>query len=170
MSLKMSFMDEMKDKASRVIPTPYTEIVAEATSDILLSPDYEKIVFICDSANVKEENAVDVVRAVRRRLDNKSAKIQAFAIAVIAALVKNCGVNVHNELAETKGLLRDLLAVAVRVPSKDGELEARIAALTLILNMSIWYSNAVKANEKLIPLTLLADACGAALARRRLTG
>ena len=154
---QMSFVDEMKDKAGRLIPTAYTDIVTEATSDILLLPDMEKITFICDSANLKEENAVDVVRAVRRRIDNKNPKVQAFTVTLLDKLVKECGAIVHLEIAETKGLLRDLVNIAVKVPSRDGEREAKKSALTLILSMTIWFSAAAAANEKLKPLILLAD-------------
>jgi hypothetical protein len=151
----MSFMDEVKDKASRIIPSAYSEIVEETTSDVLLAPNYQNIVFICDSANANHENVTDIVRAIRRRMDNKSAKVQYFTVQVLDSLIKNCGLNVHVEVAETKGLLHDLFVIATRKPSRDGEREACTAALTLILNMSLWFSG--HPDDRLKVLMELAD-------------
>lgn len=159
----MSFIDEMKDKASRIIPSAYSEIMEETTSDILLAPNMQNIVFLCDSANANSENVTDIVRAVRRRMDSKSAKVQYFTIQVLDSLIKNCGPAVHVEVAETKGLLHDLFVAATRKPSRDGEREAHVAALTLILNMSLWFSG--HSDEKVRVLMELADhvrkSCGA---------
>lgn len=152
----MSFIDEMKDKAARIIPSAYSEIVEETTSDVLLAPNFQNIVFICDSANSNSENVTDIVRAVRRRLDNKSAKVQFFTIQLLDSLVKNCGSVMHVEIAETKGLLHDLFLVATRKPARDGDREATKAALALILNMSLWFSGHPE-GEKVKPLADLAD-------------
>ncbi|CUG92039.1 Hypothetical protein, putative [Bodo saltans] len=148
-------MDEVKDKAARIIPSAYSEILEETTSDVLLAPNFQNIVFLCDSANANPENVVDIVRAVRRRIDNKSAKVQFFTIQVLDSLIKNCGPTLHHEVADTKGLLHDVFVAATKKPSRDGEREATQAALTLILNMSIWFSG--HADERLRALTELAD-------------
>jgi hypothetical protein len=151
----MSFMDEVKDKASRIIPSAYSEILEETTSDVLLAPNYQNVVFLCDSANANPENVTDIIRAVRRRIDNKSPKVQFFTIQVLDSLIKNCGPAVHHEIADTKGLLHDVFVAATKKPSRDGEREATNAALTLILNMSIWFSG--HADDRLRVLTELAD-------------
>jgi len=152
---ELSIVEEMKDKASRVIPTPYSGLAEEATSETLLSADFDKISFMCDSANAKEENTVDVVRAVRRRIDHKSPKVQIFTLALLEHLVKGCGETVHFELAECKGLLRDLVAIATRVPTREGELEARTTSLALILNLSVWFAGF--GGPRCRPLVQLAD-------------
>lgn len=145
----------MKDKASRLIPSPFTEVVEETTSEVLTAPDYEHIMFICDCANRKPDNVVDVIRAVRRRIVNASPKVQYFTVLLLDALVKNCYEDLHNEIAETKALQRELVNIAVKVPARDGEYEAKKCALTLILNMSYWFIGATSDKTKM--LSKLAD-------------
>lgn len=153
---EMGFLDEMKDKASRIIPTPFAEVVEEATSELLLTPSWERVMLLCDHANAKEENIVDIVRAVRRRIDNKVPKVQYFTVLLTEALIKNCGLPLHIEIAQTKGLLRDLLNLSTKKElTRDGEKEAKHAALTLLLNLSIWFSG--HPSEKVKILAGLAD-------------
>ena len=151
----LSLMEEMKDKASRLIPSPFTEVVEETTSEVLTAPDYEHIMFICDCANRKPDNVVDVIRAVRRRIVNSSPKVQYFTVLLLDALVKNCYEDLHNEIAETKALQRELVNIAIKVPARDGEYEAKKCALTLILNMSYWFIGATCDKTKM--LSKLAD-------------
>ena len=156
MSLSLTFMEEMRDKASKMLPTPYQESVDECTSDILLALDYDRAVFLTDSANSHQgENVVDVIRAVRKRLENKNKKVQFFTIQLLDTLVKNCGPRVHVEIAESKGLLRDVLTIAVKDAVKDGEHEAKSASLKMIQNFSVWFAN--HPVEKLKILRTLVD-------------
>jgi hypothetical protein len=151
----MSFLDNVNDKASRIIPSAFTDVVAETTDETLLTINMPTLMFICDSVNSNAENIPDLIRALRRRIDNKVPKVQYFTIQTLDAVVKNCGLMVHLEIASTKGLLRDLIEIACRVPSRDGEAEAKEVALTLILNLSLWFSG--HPDERLKILTTLAD-------------
>jgi len=151
----LTIMEEMKDKASRLIPSPFTEVVEETTSEVLTAPDYEHIMFICDCANRKPDNVVDVIRAVRRRIVNASPKVQYFTVLLLDAMVKNCYEDLHNEIADTKALQRELVNIAIKVPARDGEYEAKKCALTLILNMSYWFIGATCDKTKM--LSKLAD-------------
>eukprot|EP00331_Platyophrya_macrostoma_P019113 CAMPEP_0176470518 /NCGR_PEP_ID=MMETSP0127-20121128/40500_1 /TAXON_ID=938130 /ORGANISM="Platyophrya macrostoma, Strain WH" /LENGTH=83 /DNA_ID=CAMNT_0017864821 /DNA_START=33 /DNA_END=280 /DNA_ORIENTATION=- len=81
-TFSMGFVDEMKDKASRLIPSAYSDLVEETTSDVLLSPNIQNVIFICDSANANAENVTDIVRAVRRRIEDKSPKVQLFTVTL----------------------------------------------------------------------------------------
>ena len=152
---QLTFMQNMADKASRLLPCSFTEIVEETTSAVLVSPDYENMMFICDQTNARPDNARDVVMAIRRRIDNPNPKVQYFVVILLDTLVKNCYEDLHNEIADTPALQNCLIEIAVRTPIRDGEFEAKKAALQLILNMSYWFIGATEDKTKM--LSKLAD-------------
>ncbi|ESL06383.1 hypothetical protein TRSC58_05945 [Trypanosoma rangeli SC58] len=152
----LSFLENVRDAATRLIPTPYTDIVEEATQPQLFQPQYGAVSILCSSANSDNDAAADVVRAVRRRITDSDAKVQFLTILVLDALVKNCDAAVHLELASQKGLLRDLQNVATRTSCvTEKERMAKKAALTLILNLSIWFTG--HPDGRLYILTTISD-------------
>eukprot|EP00758_Cryptobia_borreli_P015607 Tbor_TRINITY_DN603_c0_g1::TRINITY_DN603_c0_g1_i1::g.1631::m.1631 len=151
----LTFMEEMKDKASRLIPSQFTNLIEDTTKETLTSFNYEHTMIICDHANSNPDNVVQIVRAVRRRIDHPNSKVQYFTVLLLDALIKNCYEELHNEIAVTKALQRGLVNIAVKVPTRDGEYEAKKCALTLILNMSYWFIGAKHDETKM--LSKLAD-------------
>ncbi|EKF29036.1 hypothetical protein MOQ_007197 [Trypanosoma cruzi marinkellei] len=132
------------------------DIVVEATKPELSTPQYESVAFLCDSANSSGDAAVDVVRAVRRRITDSDAKVQLLTVLVLGTLMKNCENALHVEVASQKGLLRDLQNVAIRTPCiTEKERMAKEAALTLILNLSIWFTG--HPDGRLYILTTISD-------------
>ncbi|RNF18496.1 uncharacterized protein Tco025E_04498 [Trypanosoma conorhini] len=152
----LSLLENIKDAASRLIPTPYKDIVVEATQPQLSMPREESVSFLCRSANSDSEAAGDVVQAVRQRITESDAKVQFLTVLVLDALVKNCDATVHLAVASQKGLLRDLQNIATRVPCvTEKERMAREAALALILNLSIWFTG--HPDGRLYILTTISD-------------
>ncbi|KEG08883.1 hypothetical protein DQ04_06251000 [Trypanosoma grayi] len=137
----LSFLESIKDTASRMLPTPYMDIMEDATQPHLALPKYDGVAFLCESADTGEDTAVDVVRAVRRRITDDDPKVKYLTVLVLDALIKGCGRPLHLEVASQKGLLRDLQNIATHTPCiTEKERMAKEAALALILNMSIWFT------------------------------
>nr|CAJ2482413.1 unnamed protein product [Leishmania braziliensis] len=153
--VKLSFIEEIKDKATRLIPTPYMEIVEECTASHLLIPTYEHVKFLCETVNKKPETIVDVVRALRRRIACPDVAIQHLTIQLLESMIKSCSTSFHIEVASQKGLLRDLVTAACVQPTTGRAMQAKEAALLLTLNLSIWFRGH-PAEESYI-LTTLAD-------------
>lgn len=147
---QLTFMQNMSDKASRLLPSAFSEIVEDTTSEILTAPDYENIMFICDQTNQRAENAKDVILAIRRRIESTNPKVQYFTIILLDALIKNCYEDLHNAVADSPALQNVLIQIAVRTPIRDGEFEAKKAALQLILNMSYWFIGATEDKTKML--------------------
>lgn len=153
--MALTFLEDMSDRASRLIPTPFAEIVDDATGEVNITPHWDRFFAICDFANTKPDTITDIVRAVRRRIDHKNAKVQYFTVMLLQTLVKSCGLPVHEEIAATKGMLRDLVTLCQKECHRDGDREARDAALQLVYNMSYWFDGHV--SPKVAPLANLAN-------------
>lgn len=136
-----NIFDSIKDKASKLLPTPYTDIVEECTSSHLTEPIGEDVMLIIDSANTKPDAVEDVLRAVRSRLDSDDSGVQHLTILLLQALIQNCGPALHREVASQKILLRDLVNIAVQVPVNVRAMRAMEAARCLILNLSLWFAD-----------------------------
>ncbi|KAG5465837.1 hypothetical protein CUR178_00551 [Leishmania enriettii] len=153
--VQLSLIEEIKDRASRLIPTPYMEIVEECTAPHLLIPTYEHVKFLCETVNRKPEAIVDVVRALRRRIADPDVAVKHLTVQLLESMIKNSSTSFHVEMASQKGLLRDLVAVACMRPTTGRAMQAKEAALLLTLNLSIWFRGH-PAEESYI-LTTLAD-------------
>lgn len=90
-----------------------TVAVDKATSDLLMGPDWTMNIDICDSVNSNHWPAKDVVKAVKRRLQHKSSKVQLLALTLLETMVKNCGDYVHFQIAE-----RNILGEMVKIVKK----------------------------------------------------
>ncbi|KAG5464363.1 hypothetical protein LSCM1_00546 [Leishmania martiniquensis] len=153
--VQLSFIEEIKDRASRLVPTPYMEIVEECTAPHLLIPTYEHVKFLCETVNRKPEAVSDVVRALRRRIADSDVAVKHLTVQLLESMIKNSSTSFHLEVASQKGLLRDLVAVACMRPTTGRAMQAKEAALLLTLNLSIWFRGH-PAEESYI-LTTLAD-------------
>lgn len=137
----LSMMEALKDKMSRVGGNAFAEYVDDATSELLLAQDPDKIAQLVHFGNQGGEHVVTLLNAVRRRIDHKKAKVQLYTVRVLEALIRSCGRDLHRELVNQKGLLRDLVLIAaMKNPSSEGEFEAQKAAATLVLNCSYWFA------------------------------
>ncbi|KAM1110771.1 hypothetical protein ACFX13_010202 [Malus domestica] len=101
--------------------------VDKATSDLLISPDWTMNIDICDSVNSHHWQAKDVVKAVKKRLQHKSPKVQFLALTLLETMVKNCGDYVHVQIAE-----RNILGEMVKIVRKRADMQVRDKILILL--------------------------------------
>ncbi|XP_039001902.1 TOM1-like protein 6 isoform X2 [Hibiscus syriacus] len=101
--------------------------VDKATSDLLIGPDWTMNIDICDSVNSNHWSAKDVVKAVKRRLQHKTSKVQLLALTLLETMVKNCGDYVHFQIAE-----RNVLGEMVKIVRKKADMLVRDKILTLL--------------------------------------
>eukprot|EP00906_Rhabdomonas_costata_P011495 RCo016382 len=125
--------------------------VDEATSEFLLSPDWDKNLALVDIVNEKEENAKEVLRAVRKRTSNANPKVQYLALVVLETCVKNCGRHLRGELCQQKDLLADVLKIATKEAHVSGERETQEKALHMI---NSWH-NSFRSKPHYMPLSAL---------------
>ncbi|XP_022761440.1 TOM1-like protein 6 isoform X1 [Durio zibethinus] len=104
-----------------------TVAVDKATSDLLIGPDWTMNIDICDSVNSNHWQAKDVVKAVKKRLQHKSSKVQLLALTLLETMVKNCGDYVHFQIAE-----RNILGEMVKIVKKRADMLVRDKILALL--------------------------------------
>ncbi|XP_010509179.1 PREDICTED: TOM1-like protein 2 [Camelina sativa] len=104
-----------------------TVAVDKATSDLLLGPDWTTNMEICDSVNSLHWQAKDVVKAVKKRLQHKSSRVQLLALTLLETLVKNCGDYLHHQVAE-----KNLLGELVKIVKKKADMQVRDKILVLL--------------------------------------
>ncbi|VAH20278.1 unnamed protein product [Triticum turgidum subsp. durum] len=79
---------------------PAASRVDKATSHLLQGPDWAVNLEICDTLNADRWQTKDVVKAVKKWLQNKDPKVQFFTLTLLETMMKNCGEYVHSEVAE----------------------------------------------------------------------
>ncbi|KAH8505912.1 hypothetical protein Peur_044796 [Populus x canadensis] len=104
-----------------------TVAVDKATSDLLIGPDWTMNMDICDSVNSHHWQAKDVVKALKKRLQHKSPKVQLLALTLLETMVKNCGDYVHFQIAE-----KNVLGEMVKIIKKKTDMHVRDKILTLL--------------------------------------
>ncbi|CAH2058824.1 unnamed protein product [Thlaspi arvense] len=123
-----------------------TVAVDKATSDLLLGPDWTTNMEICDSVNSLHWNiltccifanefapiellrqAKDVVKAVKKRLQHKSPRVQQLALTLLETLVKNCGDYLHHQVAE-----KNVLGEMVKIVKKKADMQVRDKILVML--------------------------------------
>ncbi|THH32036.1 hypothetical protein EUX98_g2146 [Antrodiella citrinella] len=89
---------------------PYDEIVGKATDENLTGENWEIILNLCDKVQDEgEAGARNVVAAILKRLAHRNPNVQLYTLSLCESLTKNCGVEVHREIASrafTQGLER----------------------------------------------------------------
>ncbi|CAL0328333.1 unnamed protein product [Lupinus luteus] len=101
--------------------------VEKATSDLLMGPDWTMNIEICDSINSNHWQPKDVVKAVKKRLQHRSSKIQLLALTLLETMVKNCGDFVHHQIAE-----RNILDEMIKIVRKKTDIQVRDKILVLL--------------------------------------
>lgn len=101
--------------------------VDKATSDLLIGPDWTMNMDICDSINSNPWEAKEVVKAVKKRLQHKNPKVHLLALTLLETMVKNCGDNVHFQIAE-----RNILQEMIKIVKKKTDMHVRDKILVLL--------------------------------------
>ncbi|EIW78778.1 hypothetical protein CONPUDRAFT_60029 [Coniophora puteana RWD-64-598 SS2] len=79
---------------------PYDELVVKATDENLTGENWEIIITLCDKvADEGEAGARNVVAALLKRLTHRTPNVQLYSLSLSESLSKNCGVQLHRELA-----------------------------------------------------------------------
>ncbi|XP_068669087.1 TOM1-like protein 6 isoform X2 [Aristolochia californica] len=101
--------------------------VEKATSDLLIGPDWTMNMDICDSINTHHWQAKDVVKALKKRLQHKSPRVQLLALTLLETMIKNCGDYVHLQVAE-----RNILQEMIKIVKKKTDMHVRDKILVLL--------------------------------------
>ncbi|TKW17486.1 hypothetical protein SEVIR_5G370400v4 [Setaria viridis] len=101
--------------------------VEKATSHLLMGPDWAVNLEICDILNADVWQTKDVVKAVKKRLQNKDPKVQFFALTLLETMMKNCGEYVRFEVAE-----QHVLQEMVKIIQKKNDMQVRDKILLLL--------------------------------------
>ncbi|KAG4922223.1 hypothetical protein GLYMA_18G210100v4 [Glycine max] len=104
-----------------------TVAVEKATSDLLMGPDWTMNIEICDSINSNHWQPKDVVKAVKKRLQHRSSRVQLLALTLLETMVKNCGDYVHFQIAE-----RNILEEMIKIVRKKADMQVRDKILILL--------------------------------------
>lgn len=102
MSLGMSSMSG-KMKELFQVQTQADKIVEEATSESLEEPDWALNLEICDMVNGERVSSQDLVRAVKKRIMQKTPRAQYLSLVLLETCVKNCE-KVFSEIAAERVL------------------------------------------------------------------
>ncbi|GAB2227181.1 hypothetical protein Drorol1_Dr00008993 [Drosera rotundifolia] len=104
-----------------------TVMVDKATSELLMAPDWTLNIEICDAINSDRWLAKDVVKALKKRLQHRSPRVQLLAVTLLETMVKNCGDHIHFHIAEKK-----ILDELIKLVKKRADMQVRDKILVLL--------------------------------------
>ncbi|KAN0062605.1 hypothetical protein ACQY0O_005138 [Thecaphora frezii] len=79
---------------------PFEDIVVRATAEDLTSENWELNLEICDRVSSEGElGARNCINAIQKRLIHRNPNVQLYALTLADTLAKNCGIQVHQEIA-----------------------------------------------------------------------
>ncbi|ESO94559.1 hypothetical protein LOTGIDRAFT_118151, partial [Lottia gigantea] len=79
--------------------TQFDKCLEKATSQLLLEPDWDSILQICDSIRQKDVVAKFAMGAIKKKVSTDNPHVAMYALQVLESVVKNCGTAVHEEIA-----------------------------------------------------------------------
>ena len=98
--------------------TPVQTAIDKATSEMLLSPDWETNLVICDAVNQKHSLAPAAVDHLRSRIRSNRPRVVLLALTLAETCVKNCGAPMHTAMA-TQDMMRALVDTATNGPNPE---------------------------------------------------
>ncbi|KAF5805382.1 putative target of Myb protein [Helianthus annuus] len=71
-------------------PNQADNLVEEATAETLDEPDWATNLELCDMINNQRVSSIDIIRAIKKRIMLKNARVQYLTLVLLETLVKNC--------------------------------------------------------------------------------
>ncbi|CAF2561729.1 unnamed protein product [Rotaria sp. Silwood2] len=97
-----------------------------ATSPLLLEPDWESILQLCDIVKTQEVTPKYTIQSIKKKLRHENAHVILNSLQCLESIVKNCGGSIHKEVAE-----KDVMD-ALKELAKNGPEQIRDKVLQLI--------------------------------------
>ncbi|CAF4579133.1 unnamed protein product, partial [Rotaria sp. Silwood1] len=104
----------------------FDKLFEKATSPLLLEPDWESILQLCDIVKSQEVTAKYAVQSIKKKFGHENAHVVFSSLLCLESIVKNCGGSIHKEAAQ-----RDMID-ALRELAKNGPDLIRDKVLELI--------------------------------------
>lgn len=91
----------------------FNRALEKATSQLLLEPDWDSTMQICDIIRQGDVQPKYAVAAMKRKISAENPHVEIYALQVLESCVKNCGSLIHEEIAtkEFMEFLKDLLKI-----------------------------------------------------------
>ncbi|KAL0545223.1 hypothetical protein IC582_020372 [Cucumis melo] len=96
------------------------ELVNSATSEKLAETDWMKNIQICELVAHDQRQAKDVIKAIKKRLGNKNANTQLYAVLLLEMLMNNIGEAIHKQVIDS-----GVLPILVKIVKKKSDLPVR---------------------------------------------
>ncbi|KAK9048407.1 hypothetical protein SSX86_032630 [Deinandra increscens subsp. villosa] len=71
-------------------PNQADNLVEEATAETLDEPDWATNLELCDMINNERISSIDMIRAIKKRIVLKNARVQYLTLVLLETVVKNC--------------------------------------------------------------------------------
>ncbi|KAK5641324.1 hypothetical protein RI129_009871 [Pyrocoelia pectoralis] len=78
--------------------TGFDKLLDKATSNILMEPEWNTILQICDLVRQDDVQPKQVISSIKKKLFAQNPHTALYALQVLESLVKNCGNVIHEEL------------------------------------------------------------------------
>uniref|UniRef100_A0A0A0L323 VHS domain-containing protein n=1 Tax=Cucumis sativus TaxID=3659 RepID=A0A0A0L323_CUCSA len=96
------------------------ELVNSATSEKLAETDWMKNIQICELVAHDQRQAKEVIKAIKKRLGNKNANAQLYAVLLLEMLMNNIGEAIHKQVIDS-----GVLPILVKIVKKKSDLPVR---------------------------------------------
>ncbi|XP_035220650.1 hepatocyte growth factor-regulated tyrosine kinase substrate-like isoform X1 [Stegodyphus dumicola] len=105
--------------------TAFDKLFEKATSHLLLEPDWESILQICDSIRQGDVQPKYVVSCIKKKLSAQNPHVVLYTLQVLESCMKNCGSPFHVEVATRPFMeeLKDLVKTTVNENVRNRVLE-----------------------------------------------
>ncbi|XP_033096306.1 hepatocyte growth factor-regulated tyrosine kinase substrate-like isoform X2 [Anneissia japonica] len=77
----------------------FDKLIDKATSQLLLEPDWNSILQICDSIRQRDVQPKYAFSAIRKKIVDKNPRGALYALQVLESCVKNCGIEFNEEVS-----------------------------------------------------------------------
>ena len=78
----------------------FSKVLEKCTSNLLLEPDWDGMLQLCDFIRGNDIKTRDAVAAIKKTLEVSNPHQQYFGYCVLDTVVKNCGAPVHQEVVK----------------------------------------------------------------------